>query len=254
MVQLDTHDAGMPVWIDVMTQTTQEREALMAFYTAVFGWEWDVGGPEMGYYSIANSSGRPVMGLGETEEGRGVMVTYFSTDDIQATTQRALAMGATVVMGPMDVMDIGAMAVLVDPTGGVHGLWQPKTFHGFGVVYEPNAPGWFDHTSGDPASAAAYYRELTGHTLGQPEGDMRILMNGEQWFASISEDHMGREGAAWNPIFVVDSLARVRDLVRSLGATVVLEEMEVPGSAISVFLEPVTQGAVTIMAAGTPAE
>jgi hypothetical protein len=35
---------------------------------------------------------------------------------------------------------------------------------------------------------------------------------------------------------------------------VVLEEMEVPGSAISVFVEPVMQTAITIMAAGHPPE
>jgi hypothetical protein len=83
---------------------------------------------------------------------------------------------------------------------------------------------------------------------------MRVLMNGDQWFASISHDHAGRDSTQWNPIFVTDSLARVRDLVRSLGATVVLEEMEVPGSAISVFVEPVMQTAITIMAAGHPPE
>jgi predicted enzyme related to lactoylglutathione lyase len=244
----------MPVWIDVMAQTSNQREALMAFYTAVFGWEWDVSGEEMDFYCIASCSGRPVMGLGQAPEGSGVMVTYFSTDDVHASTKKAEEMGATVVMAPMDVMDIGSMAMLIDPTGAVHGLWQPKTFQGFGVVYEPNSPGWFDHTSKEPAKAATYYRDLTGHTLNESENEMRVLMNGDQWFASISHDHAGRDSAQWNPIFVTDSLARVRDLVRSLGATVVLEEMEVPGSAISVFVEPVMQTAITIMAAGHPPE
>ena len=54
----------MPVWIDVMVQTSEQREALMALYTSVFGWEWDVGGEQMDDYCIANSSGRPVMGSG----------------------------------------------------------------------------------------------------------------------------------------------------------------------------------------------
>ena len=254
MVQLDSHEKGMPVWIDVMAQTSEQREALMAFYTSVFGWEWNVGGEQVDYYCIANSSGRPVMGLGQAPQGRGVMVTYFSTDDVRASTKKAEALGATIAMAPMDVMDVGSMAVLVDPTGAVHGLWQPKTFQGFGVVYEPNAPGWFDHTSKDPEAAASYYRALTSHALNESEGDMRILTNGDQWFASISLDHAGRDRAQWNPIFVTESLSTLRDLVRSLGATVVLEEMEVPGSAISVFVEPVMHTAVTVMAAGQPPE
>lgn len=54
-------------------------------------------------------------------------------------------------MLPMQVMDVGWMALVLDPTGAVHGFWQPNTFSGFEVVYEPNSLGWFDHVSEDTA-------------------------------------------------------------------------------------------------------
>jgi predicted enzyme related to lactoylglutathione lyase len=252
MTKLDTHPNGIPVWVDVMVETPEQRSALMDFYTSLYGWTWDVGGEEMGFYSIASLDGSPVMGLGQGPGGAGVLVPYFATDDIDASAAKAAELGGTVFMGPMVVPEAGSMALITDPTGAVFGLWQGGNFKGFGVAYESNAAGWFDHASSDPETAAAFYAGLTGHSVIEPEAGMRVLTAGEQWFASISEDQMpGSSGAHWNPIYVVATLEAARNKVRDLGGTIVLEEMPVPGSAISAFVEPVMNTTVTIMGAGS---
>jgi hypothetical protein len=236
-----------------MVETTEQRDALMSFFTSLYGWTWEVGDENMGYYSIASSDGAPVMGLGQGPGGAGAMVPYFATDDIDATAAKAAELGGTVFMGPMEVPGAGKMALVSDPTGAVHGLWQGGDFKGFGVAYEANAPGWFDHASSDPATAATYYQGLTGHSIIEPEPGMRVLTAGEQWFASISENQVPeRPAAQWNPIYVVDTLAAARAKVSDNGGTILLEEMPVPGSAISVFVEPVMNTAITIMGAGQP--
>ncbi len=250
MPLLDSHPSGMPVWIDVMVKTSEQRERLMSFYSSLFEWTWDVGAEEIGFYSIAQHAGRPVMGLGQSPAGEGHMVTYFSTDDIEASAKKATELGGNVFMPPMQVMDLGSMSLALDPTGAVHGLWQPKSFAGFGVVYEANSPGWFDHVSKDPDLAASYYSGLTGHPVIEPEPGMKILQAGDQWFASISYDQLEDRPSQWNPIYVADSLQRIRDLVSEMGGTVVLEEMPVPGSAITVVVEPVMGTFVTVMKAG----
>ena len=238
MAKLDTHIIGIPDWVDVMVETTEQREALMSFYSSLYGWTWEVGGENMGYYSIAHSEGAPVMGLGQGPGGHGAMVPYFLTDDISASAETAAELGATVFMGPMEVPGAGIMALVTDPTGAVHGLWQEGEFKGFD----------------DPAAAAAYYTTLTGHTVIEPSPGMRVLNVGEQWFASVSENQVPeRPGAQWNSIYVVETLEAARDKIRKLGGTIVLEEMPVPGSAICVFIEPVMNTAVTIMGAGRPA-
>jgi len=235
-----------------MVETTEQREALMAFYSALYGWTWDVGDEQMGYYSIANSDGSPVMGLGQGPGAAGAMVPYFFSDDIAASVATAAQLGGTVFMGPMEVPGAGIMALVADPTGAVHGLWQAGEFSGFGVAYEPNAIGWWDHASNDPEAAAAYYTALTGHTVIEPSPGMKVLNVGEQWFASVSQNQVPeRTQAQWNSLYVVETLAAARDKIRELGGTIVLEEMPVPGSAICVFLEPVMNTAVTIMAAGS---
>jgi len=63
------------------------------------------------------------------------MVPYFLTDDISASAETAAELGATVFMGPMEVPGAGIMALVTDPTGAVHGLWQEGEFKGFGVAY-----------------------------------------------------------------------------------------------------------------------
>ena len=250
MTHTDSHAAGRPTWVDVMVETTEQREALMAFYSALHGWTWDVGAEEMGYYSIARQDGRAVMGMGQGPGGAGVVVTYFATEDIDASAARATELGGNVFMGPMAISDVGSMALVVDPTGAVHGLWQKDTFGGFEVMHEPGAPGWWDHSSSDPDAAGAYYQALTGHSLTEPEPGMKVLADGDEWFASVSPAMSPDQPAGWNAIYVVDTLERFRHVATKNGATVLLEEMPVPGSAISAVAEPVMNKSITVMRAG----
>lgn len=250
MTHTEQHPSGTPAWVDVMVGNETDRLALMSFYRTLFDWTWEVGTEETGFYSIALHGGHPVMGLGQESSGTGTQVVYFATDDIDEATTKAAALGATVFMGPIKVMNQGSMALLADPVGAVHGLWQPVDFKGFGAMYEPNAPGWFDHASKDPDAAAHYYEALLGHKVSEPEPSMKILTVGDQWVASCSYDLIDRPMARWNPIYVVDSLSRIRDTVRELGGTVIVEEMPVPGSAICVVSEPVAQSTLTVMRAG----
>lgn len=232
-----------------MVSNADDRLALIDFYSKVFGWEFDLGTADMGYYSIARSNGEPVLGIGEQADGRGVWVTYFTTEDIQAAVEDVTANGGQVFFPPIQIMTLGWMSLVMDPTGAVHGLWQPIDFQGFGVMYEPNSLGWFDHVSEDTDSASTYYQAVLDANS-MSEGGMKILTRGEQWFASISHGNKEEQSPQWMPVYVVDSLDRIKSVVRELGGEIVVEEMEVPGSVISIFREPVMNAYITIMASG----
>ena len=47
--------------------------------------------------------------------------TYVSVEDAEATAAAVKEAGGTVIAEPMDVMDLGTMAVFADPTGAVFG-------------------------------------------------------------------------------------------------------------------------------------
>jgi predicted enzyme related to lactoylglutathione lyase len=249
MPNIDKTPTGRPIWIDTAVATAQQREDLAGFFSGLFGWTWDMGTEETGFYSIASKDGRPVMGIGQGEGGEGQLCLYFASDDIDADVKRATELGATVGFGPMKVMDAGSMAIIHDPTGAMHGFWQPDQFPGFGVIHEPGSLGWCDHTSKDPDAAGEYYAAITGATYHHPEPDFRVLTAGDEWFASLSPDD--GQGNQWSPIFIAtSSLADARDKAVSQGATVVFEEQPVPGSAISLFIEPVMNRPITVMRAG----
>ena len=51
---------------------------------------------------------------------------YVLVDDIAAATQKAGSLGATVVRDVTEVMNMGWLSIIIDPTGAALGLWQPK--------------------------------------------------------------------------------------------------------------------------------
>ena len=59
--------------------------------------------------------------------------TYVSVADADATTAAVTANGGQVLMPPMDVLDVGRMAIFMDPAGAMFSVWQP--------LAQP-APGW----------------------------------------------------------------------------------------------------------------
>ncbi len=158
------------------------------------------------------------------------------------------------MVSDMQVMKFGRMALARDTTGVEHAFWQVGNFAGFGVMDEPGSIGWFDHVSGNIQKSADYYLAVLGNDIElQRDGAMAILRHGDQWFASLSLTEPGQDNPQWTPVFVVDSLDTSKSKVRELGGKIIIEEMEVPGSKISIFCEPVTGQYITIMAAGPAA-
>ena len=70
--------------------------------------------------------------------------------------------GGAVMVEPMDVMDLGRMAIFADPTGAVLGVWQPGTFIGAEIVNEPGALSWNEVNTRDPGAAKVFYGSVFG--------------------------------------------------------------------------------------------
>ena len=73
----------------------------------------------MGHYTLMRKGGKTVAGnmTVMTEGQPSAWVTYVSVDDADATVDLAKKAGAMVFVEPMDVSDIGRMAVFADPDG-----------------------------------------------------------------------------------------------------------------------------------------
>jgi len=54
-------------------------------------------------------------------------LAYVEVSDIHAATKKAASLGATIVRDVTEVMNMGWLSIIVDPTGAALGLWQSKT-------------------------------------------------------------------------------------------------------------------------------
>src|SRR5438067_7625597 len=98
------------------------------FYGKLFKWKMkDVPGP-VGTYTMVD------VGKGT---GGGIMkqmiprapsawLSYVAVDDIEATTKNAKKLGAKICKDVTDVMGMGSLSIIEDPTGAMLGLWEPK--------------------------------------------------------------------------------------------------------------------------------
>ncbi|MDP9318156.1 MAG: VOC family protein [Actinomycetota bacterium] len=153
---------GTPCWVDLLTSDPDKAKS---FYGALLGWTSEDGGEEFGGYVSFASDGHGVGGMMRNTPEMGSpdgWTTYISTDDIDATVNRATEAGGTVMSPAMAVADLGSMAVLVDPVGAVFGVWQPGKHTGFAKYNEPGSVTWDEHHSKDFAKSTDFYQKVFG--------------------------------------------------------------------------------------------
>lgn len=160
-----TAPVGAPIWIDL---SSSNPDKAVEFYATLFGWEAEDPNPEFGGYRNFTLNGKPVAGLMQSmpEGPPDVWCVYLRTDDAAATFAAANEAGATAVVPPMPVGDLGTMTIITDPAGAVVGTWQPGVHPGFSELGSAGAPYWFDCMSQDYAASLAFYSKVFGY---QPE-------------------------------------------------------------------------------------
>lgn len=163
MSERTSYAPGTPCWVDL---ATPDIEAAARFYGEVFGWDVPErpNSAEMGGYRRAIKNGKDVAGMMPLmQEGQPpAWTTYVSVADADATAAAVKDAGGSVMAGPMDVMDLGRMAVFTDPEGAFFGIWQPGTFSGAELVNEPGTVGWNELSTRDPEGAKAFYSAVFG--------------------------------------------------------------------------------------------
>ncbi len=156
----DNAPIGSPCWIDLMTSdTARSRE----FYGELFGWTAEEPNEEFGgYFNFARDGGL-VAGCMANPADSGVpdaWSVYLSTDDARKTVDSATAHKGQIYVAPMDVGDLGTMAVVGDPGGASIGAWQPGLHRGFGSLAELGAPAWFELLTRDYQASVDFYRTV----------------------------------------------------------------------------------------------
>ena len=167
MVTRDTAwPPGTPCWVDLGVADIGKAKA---FYTGLFGWDVQEGPPESGGYCMAELNGRQVAGIGPKmgpDEMPAAWTTYIASADADETAGKIREAGGQVVMEPMDVMDVGRMAIAADPGGAFFGIWQAGSHSGIQMANEPGALTWNENMSRDFAGNKAFYHSVFGYEYG----------------------------------------------------------------------------------------
>ena len=97
-----------------------------AFYSGLFGWVGETQETETAPYTTFTNGGRPVAGMMQIQEEWGPVppnwLPYFAVADCDGDVKRARAMGARVLVGPLDIPRVGRFASFQDPQGATFSI------------------------------------------------------------------------------------------------------------------------------------
>ncbi|MQA07570.1 MAG: VOC family protein [Pseudonocardiaceae bacterium] len=159
-MRVTRYEPGTPCWVDM---GSPDPAATAEFYRGLFGWDFVDTGPDTGGYQLCTVRGLPVAGIGSQQEpGPPWWTTYVSVADVDGTTEAVLRAGGQVLAEPLDVMEIGTMAVFADPLGATFSAWQPGNMAGAELVNETGALCWNELATRDLARSEAFYHSVFG--------------------------------------------------------------------------------------------
>ncbi|MDQ2827149.1 MAG: VOC family protein [Actinomycetota bacterium] len=255
MPQRDAAPNGAPCWVDLFTSDPDKTEA---FYGELFGWKAESAGEEFGGYVNFSKDGIPVAGSMKNDGAAGMpdsWSVYLATPDASATADTAVAKGGQVFMAPMQVADLGTMAMVGDAGKAAIGCWQPGTFNGFGVLGEPGTATWFELHTRDYDAAVEFYREVfawdTHVSSDTPEFRYTTLGEGDGQLAGIMDaSAFLPEGvpAHWAVYFGTEDTDATLARIVELGGTVVRPAEDTPYGRIAMAADPT--GAIFRLVAG----
>ena len=119
--------AGAMIWNEL---NTKEPEKAAGFYQKVLGVEAETMNEPVPY-TVLKVDDWPVAGILKTTPEMGDCPpswdVYFASDDVDATTEKAIAADGKALREPFDIPGVGRMAVIQDPQGAVFEVIKMQT-------------------------------------------------------------------------------------------------------------------------------
>jgi hypothetical protein len=255
MSEREEYPTGVPCWVETLQPGPHEA---LDFYGPLFGWEFSGPGPMPGggEYFVARIRGRDAAAVGALAPVGGPAVpswnTYVSVDDIEAATERATVAGGTVLIGPLDALPAGRLAVVIDSCGAAICLWEAGERKGAQVVNEPGSWTMSSLHTTDVHVANEFYGAVFGW---EPEAYGPVtLFRLPGYVGGLEGQPIPRDVVAvmappsaeipphWNANFRVADADATAEQAAALGGMVIAAPMDTPGFRSAVLAD--RQGAV----------
>ena len=238
MPEKNGYAPGQFCWIEVATTDTT---AAGRFYAALFGWQiQDTAAEGHGPYTMLRLGGREIGGmytLLKEQTDQGVpphWLSYIAVASADDAAAKARELGGNVIMGPLDVMDVGRMAVVGDPTGAIFCIWEAKQHQGMGVAGEVGTPCWFELATKDAARSGAFFSGLFGWK--REEQDMggtkyTMFRHGDGSIGGMIQmtGEWGDTPSHWMVYFAVADCDAACTKLEELGGKVCVPATDIPG-------------------------
>jgi predicted enzyme related to lactoylglutathione lyase len=250
--------AGLPVgsfvWYELMTT---DPEAAKGFYSKVVGWStsaWEGADDPYTMWMVAGEA--PIGGLmqlPEDVEAQGVpshWLAYVCVDDVAQTMAQAEAAGGGILMGPMDIPEVGRIAVIRDPQGAVLSVYTPAgSPPGWEGDPQAGCMSWHELATTDHVGAFDFYAALFGweRTSSFDMGELGLYQmygSGGKELGGMYDKPAEMPGPPhWLLYTLVSDLDASLEVVKELGGQVLNGPEEVPGGdRVAQCMDP--QGAV----------
>ena len=251
-----THTSGRFIWHELITP---EPKATAGFYGELLGWtttEVDMG--PMGKYTLFKANGVDVAGAIAPPPGKNIppsWLGYCTALDVDAATKKAAALGAKIMMEPMDIPNIGRFSVFVDGQGAALAAFKSTEERAEQDRPALNTFCWDELLTSDPAAALKLYEGVFGYThedkdMG-PMGTYHVLKRGDRQAAGVMKHPMQGSPSHWlHYVHVGDVDERTKKAAQLKGG-VLVEPQDIPGiGRFSVVKD--AQGAAFALFKGAP--
>jgi predicted enzyme related to lactoylglutathione lyase len=105
---------------------TPDLAKAKTFYSTLFGWEFQDNDMGTMIYSTFKPDEGPGGGITSFAGGNPGWLSYVGVKDINESTEKARSLGATILIGPQEIPNIGWMTIMTDPTGCTIAIFQSK--------------------------------------------------------------------------------------------------------------------------------
>lgn len=250
MPKMTHYPPGTFCWVDLATNATEPAKA---FYRELFGWaaqdtatEYEVS------YSFLTLGGKRVGALYEMDPQQGPFpfwAAYVRVEEAGKSVERAVALGGVEILPAVEMMGLGRIAFIQDPSGAVLGLWEPAELCGAELDNTYGARSWSELQTHDTAAAAEFYAGL----FGWKARTSKRLMDGRYTLFELGDKEVGGMIALdeswgamppnWSIYFGVEDCDRAVATTLRLGGTLLRDPVEIREVGRFAFLAD-PQGAI----------
>lgn len=226
MTEINTYSPGTFCWIDL---ATTDAERSKEFYAGLFGWsayEIPVG---PGVFTMLQLGGKEVASLyqlSRQQQAQGVpahWMPYVAVPRADDMAERVRSLGGQVLVAPFDVLDLGRMALVLDPTGAPFAVWQAGRHIGTRLANRPGTLAWTELLTNDTGQAGYFYSQLFGWDIQTHAKGITFFKRGRKiaGMRPMAEER-GDLWPQWLVYFAVTDCEASTEKARPLGGRIIL--------------------------------